>query len=111
LAQPSVPEQGKRRESTTPSPGDDLAKVRANAIALANASTRVHSRPPKSIERIDAHRAESRDDRGRETRNSNNDESANERHWISGRHAKQLRLDVPSSHECRGETDGCSGPE
>ena len=72
------------------------------------ASTRVHSRPPKGDDRIDSHRAESRNHSGGETRNRKHDTSADERHRIGGGHAKQLRLDVPSSHERTRETDGRS---
>lgn len=66
-----------------------------------SAATRIraHSRLPKGNDRIDAHRAEGRNRGGRETRNCRDDASTDERERISCRHAKQLRLDVPSPHE------------
>lgn len=78
----------------------------ANHATGVAAGWHVHSRPPKRDDRIDALRAEGSYHGGGEPFNGQHQTSADERHRIAGRHARQLRLDVPNPHECARETDG-----
>jgi hypothetical protein len=85
----------------------------ASPVSIVNVGYRPCpcSRPTKGKDRIDVHRAGSRNHGRGESRNGKHDTSADKRQRIGCRDAKQLRLDVPRAQERTSETDGHSDPE